>query len=420
MQDDDHVAAVQQRYRALLKESADPHDWAYAWRAELSRGGFKTVDFLMREVVDTGKCVGCAACVTICPTDVFDYEDERPVDARAGACVHCVLCADVCPVLRPTDVSLSGALQYREPRLDDGYGPYAYETLARSTRPEIVAHTQDGGVVSTMLMHALDRGAISGAVLGDVDPSDPQVGRQLLAQTAEEILACSGSRYTYSPNTLALVEAMKNGVRPIAVVGVPCQIEGLRQQQHSGIRLEVSRWYQNNVALVIGLFCSESFTHYSLDALSERFEVDRHEIENINIKGKVVIRMRGGRTETMSLKRFRRYARPACLYCQDYSAEHADVAVGGLGLDDWSYVVVRTEAGHRAFQLALEDRWIETRPVEDAPKSKPLLEKLSRAKRARQLPALMPTVSEREESGDLAPQGDSATSLASTERGSSR
>jgi coenzyme F420-reducing hydrogenase beta subunit len=204
------------------------------------------------------------------------------------------------------------------------------------------------------------------------------------------------------------------------VVGVPCQIDGLRQQQHSGIRLEMNRWYQKNVALVFGLFCSESFTHDSLEALSKRFEVDRRDIENINIKGKIVIRMRGGRTETMSLKRFRRYARPACLYCTDYAADNSDIAVGGLGLDDWSYVVVRTDTGHEAFQLALDDGWIETRPVDDAPKSKPLLARLSRAKRERQLPALMPTVAERMENGDLAPQADSSNgaSAATTVEGS--
>ena len=155
-------AAIQSRYRSIVEEEgADPNDWAYAWRSELNRGGFKAVDFLMREIVDTGKCVGCAACVTICPTDVFDYVDERPVDARDEACVHCVLCADVCPSLRPPDPDQDQVIGLREPLRDDGYGPFSYEFLARSRQNAMVERTQDGGFTSELLIHLLERGEIA-------------------------------------------------------------------------------------------------------------------------------------------------------------------------------------------------------------------------------------------------------------------
>ena len=108
--DDKLVLAVKKRYHDMLAEGVDPYEWAYAWRSEINRGGFKAVDFLMDEIVDTGKCVGCAACVTICQTDVFDYVDEKPIDTRKDACVFCELCADVCPVLRPLDKDLQTLL----------------------------------------------------------------------------------------------------------------------------------------------------------------------------------------------------------------------------------------------------------------------------------------------------------------------
>ena len=311
---------------------------------------------------------------------------------RTDACVQCVLCADVCPVLRPQDPGTPNELGFREPLKDDGYGPYSYEMFARSSRPEIVAQTQDGGVVSTILINELERGTIRGAILGDTEPDDPQVGRHKLAMTEQDILSCAGSRYTYSPNTLALQQAMEQNVRPVAVVGVPCQVDGVRLQQYSSIRMEMNRWYRANVPLVIGLFCSEAFTHQSLDALAERFEVKRQDIENINIKGKVIVRMKGGRTETMSLKKFREYARTACLYCTDYAADNADIGVGGIGLDDWSYVVVRTEAGHKALQQAIEDGHLETMPIEEAPKGKEILQRLAGQKMGRPLPAFMPTL----------------------------
>ncbi len=402
--DEKLVRAVQEKYHNMLEQGVDPYEWAYAWRSEINRGGFKAVDFLMREIVDTGKCVGCAACVTICPTDVFDYKDERPVDTRNDACVFCELCADVCPVLRPLDKDLNALLGFKKPVLDEGFGPYNYAVIARAKDQEVLKRGQDGGVTSALLVHALDKGTIKGAVLGDVLPENPQVGVQKLATTPEEILACSGSRYTYSPNTVALTEAMRKDIRPIAVVGVPCQVDGIRQQQYSSIRLEVAKWYQKNVTLVIGLFCSESFTHEHIKYIAETLNVEPKDIVNVNVKGKVIINLRDGREIIMKLKDFHQFARPACLYCLDYSAEHADIGVGGIGLDGWTFVAVRTEAGHKAFQAAVDDGLFEIVPVETEPRAKELLIKLCDMKRNKPLPALMPTLQERIKMGNTNPK----------------
>lgn len=399
------TARVRDRYRDLLAGAADPHEWAYAWRSELNKGGFRAVDFLMEEIVHAGKCVGCASCVTVCPVDVFDYEDERPVDSRTDACVYCVLCAEVCPVLRPVDKDLGQMVDFRQPALNEGYGPYSYGVYARATDPEILDRGQDGGVVSALLIRALENGTLAGAILGDVEPDDNQIGRHKLATTRHDVLSCAASRYTYSPNTLALQEAIRRDVHPLAVVGVPCQVDGVRLQQNSSIRLQIADWYRDNISLVIGLFCSESFTHQSIARLGDMIGVEAHRIDNINIKGKVVVRLDDGEILTASLKKYRQFARPACLYCLDYGAENSDLAAGGIGLDGWTFTLIRTEAGHAAFQAACDDGWLETRPLEDEPRGPFLLDKLSADKKAnRPLPAQMPTHAEREALGHLDPK----------------
>lgn len=395
---------VQARYRALVESDSHPNEWAYAWRSEYNRGGFKAVDLLMREVINPGKCVGCAACVTICPVDVFDYVDEKPVDTRHAACVFCELCADVCPVLRPTDQDLPVQIGLKEPIIDEGFGPYNYGCFARVTDKAPKIDGQDGGVCSALLLHMLAEGEIEGAVIGTEVADNPQMGTANLATTPEEIMAGARSRYTYQPNTVALVEAMKRDIKPLAVVGVPCQVDGVRQQQHSSIRLDVAKWYQEKIKLVIGLFCSESFTEAGIDALSEELGVEKRDIRNINIKGKVVIELADGREENKSLKAFGKYARPACLYCLDYAADNSDIGLGGIGPDGYTFTVVRTEAGHKAFQSLLETGWIETIPMEEQPKAKALLARLSKYKRNRPLPALMPTLQERMEIGNLDPK----------------
>ncbi len=401
---DPSVARVRVRYHDLMADG-DPHEWAYAWRTELNRGGFRAVDFLMEEVVEAGKCIGCASCLTICPVDVFEYVDEMPADTRTEACVYCVLCADVCPVLRPVDSDFASLLEFRDPAHCTGFGKYSYGVYARSTDPEILARGQDGGVVSAMLVHALETGRLGGAVLGDVMPDDTQVGRHTLATDRAAVLNCAASRYTYSPNTLALQEAMRRDIKPLAVVGVPCQVDGTRLQQHSSIRLEMANWYRRNVSLVFGLFCSEAFTHESLDRLGEMIGVERSRIENINIKGKVVVRLDDGEVLTASLKKYREFARPACLYCLDYGAENADIGFGGIGLDDWTLTLVRTERGHEAFQEARAAGVIEDRPLDDEPRGMYLLDKLSANKKLnRPHPAQMPTLDERTAQGHLDPK----------------
>ncbi len=397
--------AVIDRYRGLLDEGANPHEWAFAWRTELNRGGFPAYELLAEEVIKPGKCVGCAACVSICPVDVFDYTDEVPVANRASACVDCVLCVEVCPVLRPPDNDMQDFIDLQQPSIDEGYGPYAYGLYARSTDAEIQDKSQDGGIVSAIILHQMEKGEIKGAVLGDVYADNRQVGLHKLAKNREDVLSCAASRYTYSPNTLAMQEAMQQDFGPIAVVGVPCQIDGVRLQQNSSIRLSVSTWYQKNIALTFGLFCSESFTNESINKLAEIIEEDPTTIENINIKGKVVIRLENKEVKHVSLKRYREWARPACLYCLDYGAENADIGAGGIGLDGWTYTLIRTKRGHEAFQAALADGWLETRPLSDEPRGEFLMNKLAADKKKnRPLPVLMPTHDERVEMGSLCPK----------------
>jgi coenzyme F420 hydrogenase subunit beta len=167
----------------------------------------------------------------------------------------------------------------------------------------------------------------------------------------------------------------------------------------------VAAWYRSSIALTIGLFCSESFTVESIARLAEMLDVPPQRIENINIKGKVVVRLDDGTVLTASLRRYRAFARPACLYCLDYAAEHADLGMGGIGLDGWTYTLVRTEAGHRFLQAAVADGWLETLPLSEGPRGEELLRRLAAEKKEnRPHPAKMPTLAERLALGHLDPK----------------
>ena len=147
-----------------------------------------------------------------------------------------------------------------------------------------------------------------------------------------------------------------------------------------------------------------AFTEAGMNWLARDLGVPKRDITNINIKGRLEIKLRDGREETRSLKAFGEFARPACLYCMDYAADNADIGLGGIGLNGWTFTVIRTEAGHRAWQALLEAGWVEVKELDEVPKSKELLVRLSRYKRNRPLPALMPTHLEREAIGNLDPK----------------
>jgi len=50
------------------------------------------------EVISEARCIDCAICVDVCPTNVFDADEHgRPSIARQSDCQTCFLCEAHCP-----------------------------------------------------------------------------------------------------------------------------------------------------------------------------------------------------------------------------------------------------------------------------------------------------------------------------------
>jgi len=76
----------------------------------------------------------------------------------------------------------------------------------------------------------------------------------------------------------------------------------------------------------------------------EEFGVNPSTVEKLNIKGKVFIKTKDGKI-VKPLPQLHKYERPACLFCRDYSAELADISVGGLATEGWTITVIQNKFG---------------------------------------------------------------------------
>lgn len=322
------------------------------------------------------KCIGCATCVVTCPFSCLEYESDQLEIVKA--CQVCGICAQVCPKFGASMSELEKFVFGRVRGEEEEFGIHRRVVIARTTDDNIRKLCQDGGVVTSLLVHALNSGMIDSAVVSGISEKEPLKPVPRLAVGVSDLLECAGTRYTYSPNMLALKEGILQKKERIGFVGTPCQINAIRK-----IQMIPLRKYSNAIAMTIGLFCSESFTYQGLikGCIQEELGIDPQDVRKMNIKGKILIKMRSGETRSLPIKQAKRCVSRGCASCPDFSAELADISTGGLGLEDWTLTILRTETGEEVFRKAEEDGMIEARPIEGGENALELLTRISKRKR---------------------------------------
>jgi len=329
----------------------------------------------LEELVLADKCTGCAACVSICPIGSLEYVEEKPKLIKD--CEDCTICSSVCPKYEFAWPALEESVFGRQRRPEDDFGVYRRIVISQVSDEKALQSCQDGGAVTALLTYALENGVIDGAVVSGVSQEKPFYPVPRLVASPEEVLKCAGTRYTYSPNLLAFREGIDQNRRSLAFVGTPCQIQALRKIE--GLLLE----YWNPLQFTVGLLCTESFTYEGLmeKHIQGELGINLDDIAKINIKGKVLVTKKSGEETAIPLKEAKKFARKSCSTCLDFSAELADISVGGLGLDGWTFTIIRSEKGEKLFDDAVRKGYLKTRPVEEEERAYNLLLRLSKRKR---------------------------------------
>lgn len=349
---------------------------------------------LYDEVINSGLCTGCAGCVISCPHDVIGYEHKpgayKPFHLEQalglGDCTHgqkgCTTCTRACPRFRNWEAEADEHLHGRTRESDEMAGVYKDILLTRASDDFVYDTGQDGGLVSAILIWALENDIIDGALVSHLEggESGGWNAKPGVATNREQVLAGAGSRYTYSANTLAYDQAREMGLERLALVGMSCQASIGPVMWHRKVG-KVSK----PIKLNIGLLCSKSFDDSMFDELfGVKYGIDKNDIVKMNIKGVFQLWMRDGTYHEINLKECHAWTREGCNHCPDFAAEHADISTGGIGNEtDWTLTIVRTDLGRAVIEAMVKDGVIETRPGDDDPGAIALMNRLAANSRKR-------------------------------------
>ncbi len=292
---------------------------------------------LEHEVIFRDLCSGCGACEAVCPDDVIEVEEYPRL---VGKCTNCGYCLALCP---RSFLSNEAAERKLFGEVDEGLlGHVEVKIAARAMEQWVMEEAQDGGFVTALLRYLLENKLVDGAVVSAVDEGEPWKPVPKLVTRAEELVNTGGTRYSNSASIRVLKEAGKRGLKELALVGVPCQIEGMRKIQNYPIEdVKLPR-----VKFSIALFCKGNFLHGGLmkELIAGKYKIDLREMTRIDIKGKNVVVNVGDEEVLIPLKEAHEYLRQGCKVCYDFTSRLSDFSVGSVGSPKgYSTVIARTK-----------------------------------------------------------------------------
>jgi coenzyme F420 hydrogenase subunit beta len=311
---------------------------------------------LKEQVIDSRLCIVCGGCVAVCPVKCIAIKANGP--ELVGECNACGLCVPACPgkgaPIRELDQMVFNRQRTEEEDMS-GFGIHIADRNLVAGDAEIRQKGYTGGKLTAILAYLLETKEIDAAIVSRWGAHSPYpwFSWPFIATSREELLACTGSKYVFTPNLMALAEVKaRKEINSVAVVGLGCQVQGLRKMMLLGKPYQA---LTRKVKYVFGLYCGapmvqpedvlayiarfckvapEDIAAIDFRRVSEMFDVafDLTLRDGSTVsESKNILRLFG------ALSRHKRWHR--CNLCTDYSAEFADISFGGV------HVTTRTKAG---------------------------------------------------------------------------
>ncbi|MEM3702983.1 MAG: Coenzyme F420 hydrogenase/dehydrogenase, beta subunit C-terminal domain [Candidatus Bathyarchaeia archaeon] len=335
----------------------------------------------IKNVVDLGLCTGCGTCAGICPFEalrmcvsaglVIPEIDEK-------RCTGCGLCAKCCPGYSADFRALNLEFFGVQPK-DVFLGNFLGCFVGHSNDYDVRFNSASGGVVTQLLIFALEQGIIDGAIVTRMRRDNPLLPESFIARTKEEIVSASKSKYCPTSPNEVLKQVLKEDGR-YAFVGLPCQIHGVRKAEMN------VKGLSDKIVLHIGLFCSHTVNFDGTRFLLRKLGVMPELVEEIAYRGcgwpgSMFVKLKNGGHFTFPYVGGWNAYWPIfssffftplrCLMCLDELNEFADISVGDAWLKEFkgerigeSIIVVRTNIGRKLLESAFYDGVISLEPID--------------------------------------------------------
>lgn len=322
----------------------------------------------VNSVASSCLCTQCGTCVGMCPASAI----RMVIDKRRGVyipqliddkCVHCGICLNVCPSHSVDFDRFNLEISRSEPE-KALLGTFTRCSLSHATDHYIRYNSSSGGLVTSLLIFALEQRLIDGALVTRMKKENPLEPEPFIARTKEEVLESSRSKYCPVPANIALKEILLEEGK-FAVVGLPCHIQGLRKAEAINEKLK------EKIVLRLGIFCSHTASFKGTEFLLHKLGIKSEDVAQIVYRGegwpgKVKVKLKDGSEKTVQLGDplwftcFNMFSPLYCLLCHDLTAELADISFGdpwlpeisAIEYEGRSIVISRSNQGEALLQAA--------------------------------------------------------------------
>jgi coenzyme F420 hydrogenase subunit beta len=298
---------------------------------------YKNVSFVPLD----NMCTGCGVCAAVCPIDdviTMITDDKKGVhqsSVNLDTCTDCTLCLMSCPPL--TWSNEKKTTQYNEL-----VGDYITSYAAYSNDEEIRMASASGGFITSFLIYLLENKLIQGALVVKRDTINPLISKPFIATTAEEIINAKGSKYSPVKFDDILKEIIEGDYKDLAVVGLPCHIEGIAKACQR--RKKLNRKIKYKISIV----CGQAPSFLAYDYIAKKLDIKTKEILDIQNRGggwpgfmqiktkDKEIKVPYGSKYSMGMVLSSPLFTPlACQMCVDGVGFEADISVGDAWLDKY-------------------------------------------------------------------------------------
>lgn len=340
-----------------------------------------------RAMLASGLCIGCGSCASREPAAGMGwnrYGQLRPRGPRAWEARGDDLFARTCPFSpEAAKEDLIGLELYPDAtEADPQAGRFEAAFVGHVAEGGFRAAASSGGLATWAAAELLRRGMVDG--VAHVVPTPPESGRLFrYAVSRDEEALRQGAKSRYYPIDMAEVLAEIRAVPGrYAVVGIPCFIKAVNLARRAEPLLA------GRIVATIGLFCGHMKSAALPRSFARQIGVPDGEMRGIDFRRKDPSRPANWYTAEIALKDGSRrwqdwwhlvegdwgsgfLMHPACNFCDDVTAETADIALGDAWLEPYSsdgngtnVVVVRSRAMLALVEAGIAEGRLALKPVD--------------------------------------------------------